>query len=213
VASNAIPATESETNPNTPAKPRLTDGKGMRIPTVRAPKGEAAHAALSAMENLHPSENAKPVRGASVQKNRKGADPKPAAKTKSNADPAPKPSFKKADKTPAERKAPRVPGTISPHPEQAKGDMVPVDVSIRREDLDKFRATLAKGTTFGSTVRQWWADQPSKNVPQALPAGGMTRRTIYLTKDDVKSMTAFEREGDHRVSAFIHARLLAANAK
>jgi hypothetical protein len=205
-----------KTSPNAPAVP-LVSKSGRRLtaqeraaltPTVAAPSVEdqATHLAIKNAVTPH----SKPIRGVSIAKvpNKKAKKTKGKAAAKTS--PAPK---QKAVKAPAEPKAPRVPGTISPHPEQAKGEMVPVDVSVRREDLDRFRASLAKGSTFGETVRQWWADRPSKNIPQALPAGGMTRRTIYLGREDVKSMTAFEAVGTQRVSAFIHARLVAANAK
>jgi hypothetical protein len=214
-AASAVAAAEqSETQTNAPAVP-LVDKHGRRLseaerakltPVIAAPTGKVAHDALKAVEQTHPAENGKPVRGASVQTNRTGADPKP---SKSKTAPKVKASTKKADKARKEPRAARPTGVLRAHPDQRHGDgAIPCDLNVNRETLDKFRATLGKGETFGEAVRGWADKLEDGSHVTPLPTGRDTR-TVPLTPEQLARVQKWEAKG-HRFADYVHAKLLAA---
>src|SRR5580658_3169804 len=104
-SASAQSAAVSETAPNSPAVPlvnksgrRLTAAERAALTLTAQVEPKAAHDLLANKEQINPAKNGKPVRGASVQKNRKGADPKPSeSKTAPKVKASPK---AKADKAP-----------------------------------------------------------------------------------------------------------------
>jgi hypothetical protein len=216
-AHGAVTATEAPAPTSTNKPAPLMDKNGRRLtaaeraaltPTAQVdPK--AAHDLLANKEQINPAVNDKPVKGASVQRNRKGADPKPAAKSK-RAAPAPKQkaASKKADKEPAEPKAPRVVGRIRPHPELAKRDNVPTDVVVHVDTLNLVRKGLKEGETMGAWARTQVEAHPNL-TPQVEMPGGRGTRTIMLPPSVVKTTTAIEKSDTSRFANFLYARMLA----
>jgi hypothetical protein len=214
-SASAQSAAVSETTPNSTVPlvnksgRRLTAAERAALTPTAQVDPQAAHDLLANKEQINPAENGKPVRGASVQKNRKGADPKPAPKSK-RAAPAPKQkaASKKADKTPAEPKAPRVVGRIRPHPELAKRDNVPTDVVVHVDTLNLVRKGLKEGETVGAWARAQVEAHPNL-TPQVEMPGGRGTRTIMLPPSVVKTITAMEKSDTSRFANFLYARMLA----
>jgi hypothetical protein len=211
---SAQSATVSETVPNSPAVPlvnksgrRLTAAERAALTPTAQVDPKAAHDLLANKEQIDPAENGRPIKGTSVQKNRKGAEPKPAAKSKKAA-PAPKAKAASKTKAPAEPKAPRVVGRIRPHPELAKRDHVPTDVVVHVDTLNLVRRGLKEGETVGAWARAQVEAHPNLTPQVAMP-GGRGTRTIMLPPSAVKAITAMEKSDTARFANFLYARMLA----
>jgi hypothetical protein len=213
-SASAQSAAVSETAPNTPAVPlvnksgrRLTAAERAALTPTAQVDPKAAHDLLANKEQINPAENGKPVRGASVQKNRKGADPKPSkSKTAPKSKAAPKAKADKAPKEPKVRVV-RPTGVLRAHPDQRHGDgAIPCDLNVNRETLDKFRATLGKGETFGEAVRGWADKLEDGSHVTPLPTGRDTR-TVYLNPEQLARVQKWEAKG-HRFADYVYAKLL-----
>jgi hypothetical protein len=200
---NASATTEQAAAPNSTVPlvnksgRRLTAAERAALTPTAQVDPKAAHDLLANKEQINPAANDKPVKGASVQKNRKGADPKP---SKTKTAPKVKAPTKKADKEPAapKERAVRPTGVIRAHPDGAHNENVPCDVSVNVPLLQKVRAQLGEKQTFGALVREWAGKTKfGEHTPQTQLPNGRGTRTIFLEPAVLKAVTAWEKASEN----------------